>query len=167
MKKLMIGLAVVLSLVAIVPAQAQLYQEITMICTTGNVTYSSALSVAGVLDKIEYIKTGNNTNTFTLATFSAADGTVDTFATKALGGATSGVIRPRVIGTTTAGVALAAVTSNGDNGTTITNAYATTFLQAPYERMRIGGNTKIKLDGTGDDQSGTNVFRVYLVPSDK
>jgi hypothetical protein len=163
MKKLMIGLVVVLSLAALVPAQAdQLYQEVTMICTTGNVTYSSQLSVAGTLDKIEYIKTGNNTNTFTLATFSAANGTVDTFATKAIGGATSGVIRPRVIGTTTAGVDLAAVSNTGTNAPS-----ATTILGVPYERMRIGGNVKIKLDGTGDDQSGTNVFRVYLVPSDK
>ena len=169
MKKMLIGLVLVGMLAMAGASMAQSFDTITMICTTGDVALSRQITVSGYIDKIEYIKTGANTNTFTVGTFSDTTA-IDTFATKAIGGAVSGVIRPRTVGTTTAGSALvgavttASVTTNA-LGQVLTSPATTTTLAAPYERFRASGNMVIKLDGTGDDQSGTNVFRIYSTPN--
>lgn len=176
MKKVLIGIGIAAALVAsVIPTQAQgLYQEVTVICTNGGTAYSDALAVGGYLDKIEYIKGGAATQTFTIATFSGTTA-IDTFATKQLAGATQGVIRPRTIGTTTAGVALSASTTYGIYATNafgqpISNLVATTSATIPYERFRIGGNTKIYVSSDSEasgSAKSTNTFRIYLVPYDR
>lgn len=177
MKKVLIGIGIAAALVAVaIPTQAAdaLYQEVTVICTNGGTAYSDQLVVAGYLDKVEYVKGGADTQTFTIATFSGTTA-IDTFATKQLAGATQGVIRPRTIGTTTGGTALAAVTSYGNYATNalgqpVSNLVVTTSAVVPYERFRIGGNTKIYVssdsEASGTAQS-TNTFRIYLVPYDR
>lgn len=171
MKKGLFVLAILLIGLAGPVNADQYYQEVTVISSTGEVVYSSALTVAGYLDKIEYVKTGAGTNTFVLATYSGMTA-IDTFASKAIGGATTGVIRPRTVGMTydgsllTGAATTASVTTNS-LGQVLTSPATSTALVAPYERFRIGGNTKIYGGGGLDGLACTNVFRIYLVPSDK
>lgn len=174
MKKLIVGVGIIAALLAaVVPVQAdQYYQEVTIICTNGGTEYSDPLAVAGLLDKVEYIKGGADTQTFTVATFSGTTA-IDTLATKQVTAAASGVVRPRVVGMTTAGVALAgavttaSVTTNS-LGQVLTAPATTTTLVGAYERPRIGGNVKIRVASDSAATSGaaasTNTFRIYLVP---
>jgi len=164
MKK-MIGLMIMAGVLLAGLAQAaDTYQEVTITVTNAGTGYAN-ITMNGFLDKVEYTHTGG-TGTVTLATF-AADGTtaVDTMVTKQIVAAGSGVLaRPRIVGTTTAGVALAAVVGNGSDA--LTNLVST-VLSVPYERARLGGNAKVRLVSDGSGGACTTVIRVYVIPFDK
>jgi len=94
----------------------------------------------------------------------AANGTtaIDTFLTLATATANT-IVRPRVIGTTTAGVALTGVVGSGIYGT---NAVATTILTAPYERIMLGGDIRLKVV-SGSVAPNTVNARIYYEPTKK
>jgi hypothetical protein len=69
------------------------------------------------------------------------------------------VIRTRVIGTTSAGVALTAAFTAG----TSTTNYST-ILTAPYERLMIGGTVKLSAAGTKNDGSNVVTARIFFEP---
>ena len=161
MKKL-IGLLIGIGLACVVSAD-QYYQEVTVICTNGGTAYSDALTVAGILDKVELVKTGLGTQTITVATFTGTTA-IDTYVSKQLVAATTGLVRPRVAGTDTGGTALAAA-YGAVQYTNVTQAFS-----IPYERMRIGGNVKVRVASNDDataSRASTNTIRLYLVPNDK
>lgn len=151
-KMLMIGLVAMVAACAV--AQDFPYKEVTVIVTNDQTAYSDQIAINGILEKIEVTKTGAGSNTVTVATW---DGTtaLDTMYVKALVGVTRSVARPRVIGTTTAAVDLAAVTATSGVGTNYS-----TFLTASYEKIRFGGNVKVQCVAT--DGISTNVVKIYL-----
>jgi len=125
---------------------------------TQPITYSDSLPISGVLDKIEVITSAASTCTVTVASYSGTTA-VDTYATKAISNgetATPAVFRPRVIGTTSAGVELAGVVlASGDNSTNL----VTTVLSAQYERPMIGGNVKVATTFTAG--ASTAIVRLF------
>lgn len=173
MKKALMILAVVGLLGCFAAVQAdQYYQEVTVITTNGGTAYSDALTVAGFLDKVEYT-CSRGTSTFTVATFNSTTA-IDTLATKQVTAAGSGVIRPRVLGTDTGGTALAGVATYGAYvtnalGQPVSNYVYSVVAAARYERLRIGGNVKVRVveNSDGSTQAITNKYRFYLVPEDR
>jgi hypothetical protein len=133
--------------------------------------YSPALSIHGVIDRIEFEKAAQGPQCDVVVASFASDGTtiIDTFASIqnwAEGGAlVTDVVRPRLIGTTTAGVDIAGVQSN------LTNApsAATTVLMAGYDAPVVGGNVKVKLtnDATGSNITATVKGRIFYTPIGK
>lgn len=111
---------------------------VSVTATNSQTSYSAAVPIHGVIDKVEYVKTGNSQADIVVASF---DGTtaIDTFVSKLnlAAGTQTGVVRPRVIGTTTAGVDITAAT----NAVGVT----ATALVAAYEAPMAGGNVKVKL----------------------
>ena len=109
---------------------------VSVTATNSETAYSAALPVHGVIDKVEYVKTGNSQADIVVASY---DGTtaIDTFVSKLnlAAGTQRGVVRPRVIGTTTAGVDITAST-NAVGATA-------TALVAAYEAPMAGGNVKV------------------------
>lgn len=145
MKKMLAFLAVIGLVVG--TAQADTYSY-NVSQTSLAVTVSAALPVSGWLDKIEISHAGaGQTSTVVVATYDAASNAVDTIATAS--GVASKVIRTRVIGTSNAGVDLAAAYGVAQ----ITNV--TQQLVANYERILIGGNVKATVTGAGVT-AGTN-----------
>lgn len=116
---------------------------------------------SGWLDRMEITQSeATATNTIVIAT-RAANGTtaVDTFGTFT-GLVGNKVARPRLIGTTTAGVNLAAtVNAVGTESNTTTQ-----ILSAPYERPLIGGNLRVSAtEATGGNPAATtNTITVIL-----
>jgi hypothetical protein len=149
MKK-MTGIMVAALVVAGV-ARAAVYEE-TFTVTTNAAVVSGILPIAGTLDKVEVINAADRTNTVVIATYSGTTA-VDTYVSLAdLAG--SKVVRPRIIGTTTAGVNLAAA-ANGTNDYT-----AGTVLIAPFERPYIAGNVKATI--TANAANAANASTVTL-----
>ena len=149
MKKTLILAAALM--VATLTARAAFVEE-TFVVTTNAVVFSDAIPIAGTLDKVEIIQTSGVTNSIEVGTYSgttAVDKCVDL--TNQTG---NEVVRPRVIGTTTAGVDLAAAVIAGGTNT------VGTVLVAQYERPYITGNVRAKL--TANAANGTKASTVTL-----
>ena len=135
--------------------------------TNGQTTISESISASGWLDRIEITVTGSSTSAVTVASY-AADGTtaVDTWLTIAAATANT-VVRPRVIGTTTAGVNLAAASALVTINTSgETNAVPTQVLIAQYDRIMIGGDIRLKVVA-GSAAANTVTAKVYYEPTAK
>lgn len=137
MKKMMIT-----AMVCLAACGSAIAESVQVTLTTGAAaTYSDAIPASGHLDAIEIVTpSGCDTVTGTLATY---DGTtaLRTFYSKSLGtGTLVFAASPRVIGTTTAGVDLAAVAGPAAGTNT-----PSTVLVASYEKFMIGGNLKFSL----------------------
>jgi hypothetical protein len=132
--------------------------QMSLTVTNTQTTISEPISASGWLDRIEITVTGSSTSAVTVASY-AADGTtaVDTFLTLAAATANT-VVRPRVIGTTTAGVALAAASTAATN--------ATQVLVAQYDRIMIGGDIRLKVVA-GSAAANTVTAKVYYEPTRK
>ena len=100
---------------------------------------SPQVMASGWLDRIEFSQEADSTCTVVVATYTTAAATqaVDTYATLSANTDTVKVVRPRVVGTGTAGTTLSYVAASGT-----TNVLQQ--LNVPYERMMIGGNTRIR-----------------------
>jgi len=156
MKK-MLTLVLMVACVATV-ARADFYEYSATLATGAVTTVSDQIPVAGYLDRVEIIQTAGRTNSFTIASY---DGTtaIDTVVSSASLATATDVIRPRVIGTTTAGVDLAGAITGGTN----TSAAASTVLIAPYERPLVGGNLKVSILGNAANVETTAVkVRFYF-----
>jgi hypothetical protein len=155
MKKI-VSLFAVFALAGLVNADTFTWTS-DVLLTNGQISISADLPVAGYLDKVEvWNSTAGMTSAVTIASYAGATA-ADTFVNlAAVGGTTPSVVRPRVIGTTTAGANLAAaVLATGDNSTNL----VTTFLAANYEPIMLGGNTRVKVTGT---VAATNTVTVRL-----
>jgi hypothetical protein len=162
MKK-MIGMFLVSLIGFAVLAQADT-ATVSLTVTNGQaITYSDAIPASGILEKVEIIQTSGCTATVAVATFSGTTA-VDTFVTLTdLVG--NKVVRPRVIGTTTAGVNLAAAVQNGSDA--VTNNVGTVLVGA-YEKAMIGGNVKLAVTaGVATQAANTVICRVYFTPVSK
>jgi len=170
MKKATIGIGIALLVSGLAFAESQ---EFTVTAESNQTAYSSALNVHGYIDRIELEKTGSQSDVV-IGTFTTGNATIDTFVSVSNwedGGVQYKVIRPRLIGTTTDGTALAAavgayaVTTNS-LGQSLTNWVATTTLQAQYEKPLAGGNVKVKFtnDATGSNVTTKVVGRIYFEP---
>lgn len=130
--------------------------------TTSTTTEVSAvLPVSGYLDKIVmYNSIAGATSAVVVADYSADGIAVETYATaSAVADTTATVIRPRVLGTSTAGAALTySILSSGVQSTNI----LTQQIQVPYERMIIGGNVKVSLIATVVPSNKTNVVTTIV-----
>jgi hypothetical protein len=144
---------------------AALVMLVAVISTPVHATTATMISVAGStatntvatgwIDKIEIVGDANVTGTYTcvVATYSAAGSAVDTLASASITANSAVVVRPRAVGTTSAGVALTAVAGTGTNTLTV--------LSAPYDRILAGGNMLMKCtSGTG----GVVTATIYFVP---
>lgn len=154
MKKL-IGMFLVVLVAFAVSVQADT-ATVALTVTNGQaIAYSDAIPASGILEKIEVIQSdATATSTVTVATYSGTTA-VDTMASlTALVG--NKVVRPRVIGTTIAGVNLAAV-----EGTT---NVMSTLLAALYEKPMVGGNLKLAVTGTFNAGTNTVTCKVYFQP---
>ena len=147
-------------------SNAEVYTYQITLTNTQPITYSDPLPVSGWLDKIEVLTDAASTTTVTVATYGGSAGTtaIDTFATKAItAGGTAVVFRPRVIGTTTAGVNLAGATTAGTGG--LTNSItATQALIAKYEKVMVGGNIKVATTGTANDGACPVTVSIFYQP---
>lgn len=150
---------VLLAVLGIAGAAMADSQSMTVVVTNTETEISAAIPVSGWLDRIEIQVTGSSTSAVTVATY-AADGTtaIDTVLTLSAATANT-VVRPRVIGTTTAGVALTAASAIGG-----TNEFAKTILTAPYERIMIGGDVRLKVVA-GSAAENTVKATVYYEPT--
>lgn len=120
------------------------------------IAYSSAIPASGILEKIEVVQSASCTATVTIATYSGTTA-VDTFASlSSLVG--NKVVRPRIIGTTTAGVNLAASVQAGSDA--LTNLVSTALVGV-YEKPLVGGNVKMAVTDAGTS-TGTNTVTAVL-----
>ena len=160
MKKV-IGLFLVVLVGFAVLAQADT-RTVSLTVTNGQaITYSDAIPASGILDKIEVVQTSGATATVTIATYSGTTA-VDTFATlTSLAG--NKVLRPRIIGTTTAGVNLAASVQAGSDA--LTNLVSTALVGL-YEQPMIGGNLKMAVT-SGSAAANTVTATLYFTPVNK
>jgi len=159
MKKV-IGLFLVVLVGFAVLAQADT-ATVTLTVTNGQaITYSDAIPASGILDKVEIIQTAGCTATVAVATFSGTTA-VDTLVslTSLVG---NKVVRPRIIGTTTAGVNLAASVQAGSDA--LTNLVSTALVGL-YEKPMVGGNLKLAVTAAAATQADNTVIcRVYFTP---
>lgn len=132
--------------------------SMTVVVTNTETEISSSIPASGWLDRVEIQVTGSSTSAVTVASY-AADGTtaIDTFVTLAAATANT-VVRPRVIGTTTAGVNLAAASTAATN--------ATQVLVAHYDRIMIGGDIRLKVVA-GSAAENTVKATIYYEPTRK
>ncbi len=154
MKKILVAMLAVALFTA--TAQSAVYEE-TFTVTTNAVVVSSVIPVAGTLDKVEVIQTAGLTNSIVVATYSGTTA-VDTLVSLAdLTG--NKVVRPRIIGTTTAGVNLAAAIQ-----TDATNTLGTALI-AMYERPYIAGNVKATITANANMGTATSTvtLRFYFI----
>jgi len=163
MKKLIIGMLAVMVIAVVGMADSV---TVTLDSgATGAAAYSDALFASGYLDRIELVRdsdTAAETNQITTVVLATYSGTtaLNTYMSATLAtGAVTKVVSPRAIGQTTAGVNLAAA-ANGTNDYT-----AGTVLVAPYERMMIGGNSKLAVSGNATNCTVTAT--VYFEPLQK
>lgn len=131
---------------------------VSLTVTNGQaITYSDPLPISGWLDRIEVVQSVVTTSTVTIATYSGTTA-VDTYASLAsLVG--NKVVRPRFIGTSNQGTALAAAATGTSDYT------AGTVLAAPYERPLLGGNLKMAVTEGGNIASYTVTATLYFVPT--
>jgi hypothetical protein len=154
MKKALVAIMAVA--VVAVTAKSAVYEE-TFLVTTNAAVVSAAFPIAGVLDKIEVVQSAGVTNSIVVATY-AGTTAVDTLMTLTdLTG--NKVVRPRLIGTTTAGVNLAAAII-ADATNTVGQ-----ILAAPYERPYIAGNVKATITAHADngEETATVTLRFYFI----
>jgi hypothetical protein len=156
MKKMLAVVAMVACVATV--ARADFYEYSVTTATGAVTTVSDQIPISGYLDRVEIIQTAGRTNSFTIASY---DGTtaVDTIVAS---GALTGnkVIRPRVIGTTTAGVNLAPAVQAGSDA--VTNNVGTALIAA-YERPMVGGNIKVSILGDAANVATTAVkVRFYF-----
>lgn len=130
--------------------------------TTANATTSAMVSsggstatnttATGWLDKIEIVGGTDITGTWTtvIGTYTAAGGLIDTYATASVTTTNTFVIRPRLVGTTTAGTALTSTTN-------ITGGVLSTVLDRPL----LGGNLLMKCTG---GTTGTVTATLFFIP---
>jgi len=162
MKKIMCLFLVALIGVAVL-AQADT-ATVSLSVTNGQaISYSDAIPASGILDRIEVIQSdATATSTVTVATYSGTTA-VDTVASlSALVG--NKVVRPRIIGTTTAGVNLAAAVQSGSDA--VTNNVGTVLVGA-YEKPMVGGNLKMAVTGTFNAGTNTVTAKLYFTPVSK
>jgi hypothetical protein len=140
-----------LAMFATATVQAAVYEE-TFNVSTNAAVVSAVLPIAGTLDKVEVIQSAGVTNTIVIATYTGTTA-VDTLVglTDLTG---NKVVRPRIIGTTTAGVNLAAAIIADATNT------VGTVLVAPFERPYIAGNVKATL--TANAANGTTASTITL-----
>lgn len=134
------------------------------VTAAGAATYSAAIPASGWLDRIELVKSSDNDVVdVVVATYSGTTA-LTTFASISAMATSSdtAVIVPRKVATTSAGVAMTAVTS-ADTRTT-TNNVCTTILAVPYERYMIGGNVKLKV-GASAGTNATVTATIYYEPT--
>lgn len=154
MKQGMVAVLVVMAALVCGPAFADTFIYGSSAVTNGGTYTSGQITGAGWLDRVEVQQDAGGTCTVVVASYDANGTAVDTFCTLS-SQAGNKVVRPRFIGTTTAGVALTAALSDG------TASNVTTQLTAAYERAWIGGNAKIKITGTASCDT-TNAVQVTL-----
>jgi hypothetical protein len=165
MKRLI--LVALVALVAGVGAAHADMQSASVTVTNTQTAISASIPASGWLDRIEITVTGSSTSAVTVASY-AADGTtaVDTFLTLATATANT-VVRPRVIGTTTAGVNLAAASTLVTvNESLETNAVPTQVLIAQYDRIMIGGDIRLKVVA-GSAAANTVTAKIFYEPTNK
>ena len=161
MKKLSLTVLAMLALVAVSSAEVSTVGSIGFSTSTQN-SIIGDLPVSGYLDKIEmWGENAASTSSVVVATYTSTNQSataIDTYATvSSLAGTTPKVVRPRVIGTTTAGVDITAAA-------TTTNS-TSTMLGALYERPMIGSLTQIRITATVVAAAGnTNQFRIFYTP---
>jgi hypothetical protein len=126
-------------------------ETITVTDTVNSTNVSAAFTASGWLDKIEVTGiTATGTNTVMVGTMNGT-AIVDLIVSNTL--SASKVFIPRRVGTDSAGTALvAAVGSTNSMGT---------VLVAPYERIMLGGNVKIRSVNTGTTAQTYNVTLFY------
>jgi hypothetical protein len=160
MRKMLIAAIVGLLLVSGGYADSYVYSFNAL--TNGETSTSAAIPVSGWLDRVEVSQSSTVTSTVTVATF---DGTtaMEKFVYLASLTDTTKIVRPRVVGTGITGTDLAAAAASHVAGTG-TNSVVSTVLVAPYERMLIGGNTKIQVVNTSCNGAtgGTNDVKVVI-----
>lgn len=125
---------------------------------------SGNLPISGWLDKIEVWQDETLASTATVTVASYAGSTaIDTFYTASVNQSSlTDVARPRIIGTTTAGVDLSGVVVLSP-----TNA-ATTVLTAAYDRPMLGGNIKALVTlTTPGTVTNTVTVRIFYDPTAK
>lgn len=134
-------LAVLAMLVAVI-ANPVLATTSAMVSFSGSTATNTIAT--GWLDKVEIVGGADMTGTWTMVigTYSAAGALIDTYATASVTNGFVGVIRPRIVGTTTAGVNL-----------TVTNTV--------FERPLLGGNLLMKSTG---GTSGTTTATLFFIP---
>jgi hypothetical protein len=155
MKKALVALLAVALFAA--PAIAGYYEETVSVGTGGTAAVvSGILPIAGTLDRVEVIPSNATlTNTVVVATYTGTTAVDTLVSLSSLVG--NKVVRPRIIGTTTAGVNLAAA-ALGTNDYTVGTA-----LVAPYERPYVGGNIKATVTpDAGNSAAGTVTLRFYF-----
>jgi hypothetical protein len=162
MKKFMQGLMVLVAVLAL-GSVANADTAVYSVSVTGSqaIVYSDALPVSGWLDRITVSQTAGATCTVTVAQY-AGTTAVDTYASlSALVG--NKVVRTRVIGTGNTGTALAAATV--DNSTLTNNV--TTQLSANYERILLGGNTKVAVTAAAASPDNAVTVTLFFEPLKK
>lgn len=153
--KRMLAAVVVMVVCGAMAARADFYEYSVTTATGAVTTVSAQIPVSGYLDRVEIIQTAARTNTFTIATYDSTTAIDTVVASGALTG--NKVIRPRIIGTTTAGVNLAAAATG-------TNDYtAGTVLVASYDKPIVGGNLLVSILGDAANVATTAVkVRFYF-----
>lgn len=160
--------SIVIGIVSVLAFSASAFADtrtVSLVATNGQaIQYSDAIPASGYLEKVEVVQTSGCTSTVTVATFSGTTA-IDTFAslTTLVG---NKVVRPRIIGTTTAGVDLAAAVQAGADA--MTNNVGT-VLVGSFEKPLIGGNLKVAVTPSGSSTTGTGTNTVavtlYFVPA--
>lgn len=158
MKKLMLTMfALVLAFGLAQSAYADRYVYSTSI-TGVTATASTNLPISGYIDKIELSQSAGRTCTVIVASYDANGTAIDTLMSTGSTSSDTLVVRPRAVGTTTAGVALTA-----DSTTVATYSSSMSQLQIPYERILGAGNICVRLTGGDEAASSTNVVSVGIV----
>jgi hypothetical protein len=155
------------SFVAFVMGLAVVMADTATVTVTaaGAGTYSAPINASGYIERIELKRVADGTSASVTARVATYDGTtaVETFAyeaTMTTNYATK-VFRPRVVGTGTTGTALTHGLTAVGTGTNVTQ-----YVVVPYERMMIGGNTKLYVAAS----AGTNATvtaTIYYEPIKK
>ena len=159
MKRLMFGIAV-LALVSIaVRADTYTYS----VASTNGIATTNDVLASGWLDKIEVAQDASATCTVVVATYDMNGTAVETYASLSSMTAASTIVRPGAVRTSNAGVALTSAITGG-NASNVTQV-----ITVPYDRIMIGGNTKIITTGSGGPAAAKNNVKttVFFEPLKK
>jgi len=160
MKKLIVMFMAVLATVGVSLADSYTWSSDTL-STAAQFEVSSDLPIAGKLDRIIVWNSASACTTVVTVANYAGSTAADVIYSNSVANATPVTARPRRVGTTSAGVALAAVVGSGSDA--LTNL-ATTVLSAPYEGIMLGGNTKVRVllqDAAATRTNTTSVQFIY------
>ena len=149
------------ALLAVSTARAESYVYSFSYPQTGvTAIASAALPINGYVDKIEISQNAQATSTVVVASYDVNGTAIDTLVSASANSADTLVVRPRFVGTSTAGVALTAAT-------TTTASYYATVLSVPYERAMVRGNVKVVVtpDGVGVGLTNTMTVAVFYQPA--